>query len=102
MPVISEVPLPWSSPVRVEAPVPPEETARAEASVSTPVEENVEVAVAPKYALLKTESCEDEALMNERSDGKERVTAPVEADAVIWFVVPLIEVTPVLVTLPFK
>jgi hypothetical protein len=29
--------------------------------------------------------------------GSERVTAPVEADALIWFAVPAMEVTPVLV-----
>ena len=30
------------------------------------------------------------------ADGSESVTAPVEADAVIWFAVPAIDVTPVL------
>ena len=29
-----------------------------------------------------------------RSDGRDNVTAPVDADAVIWFAVPVIEVTP--------
>ena len=36
-----------------------------------------------------------------RRDGSERVTAPVDPLAVIWFAVPASEVTPVLVTLPF-
>ena len=47
--------------MRVDAPVPPSVTARSVASVSTPAELKDEVAVAPKYALLKTERIVDDA-----------------------------------------
>ena len=46
------------------------------------------------------DSLVDDAWVRESKDGIERVTAPVAPDAVIWFAVPVIEVTPVLVTLP--
>ena len=80
--------------------VPPLLTPRAEARVNAPVDEKLEVAVPPKYAVLNTERRDVEALVRETREGRERVTAPVEAEAVIWLAVPVIEVTPLLVTTP--
>ena len=45
---MAEVPFPKTRPVIEVAPVPPFATVSAEASVSTPAEENDDVAVAPK------------------------------------------------------
>lgn len=50
-------------PVSVVTPVTP----KVETSVRAPVDEKEEVAVAPKYALLNTESCVEEALPNVES-----------------------------------
>lgn len=63
-------------------PVPPFGVVRAVESVSAPVEENEEVAVPPKKAVV-AESWVVEACCMENRDGIERVTAPVEAEAVI-------------------
>lgn len=57
-PVTESVPAAETFPVRVDAPV----TLNVDASDSAPVDEKVEVAVAPKYALLKTENAVEEAL----------------------------------------
>jgi hypothetical protein len=48
--VKAPLPLPLRIPVSDVAPVPPLPTASADARVSTPAEENVDVAVDPKYA----------------------------------------------------
>jgi hypothetical protein len=60
------------SPARYEErPVPPFAAERAVAKVRAPVEEKVDVAVPPKYAVLKTESSDVEALRNDWSAVKE-------------------------------
>src|SRR3989344_5953429 len=60
----------------VVAPVPPLPTRSGVMSVKAPAELNDDVAVAPKYALLNTESCDVEALVNASSDGRENVGFP--------------------------
>lgn len=105
--VNAEVPLPLTSPVRVpapvpplptasvptvsesampseevaETPVPPEETESGVASVKAPAEENDDVAVAPKYALEKTENRVDDAFPNCcRFDQEFTVVVPKESE----------------------
>src|ERR1700689_1530174 len=72
---------------------------RAEAKVSTPALLKLEVAVPPKYAVPVLEKSVEEAALGKMTRfGKESVTLPVPALAVIWFAVPARLVTPVLVT----
>ena len=65
--------------------------------VTFPAESMVVVAVPPKYAVPMLEKRVEEALVRMTRDGRESVTAPVAAEAVIWLVVPAREVTPELV-----
>jgi hypothetical protein len=57
--VKAPAPLPLIIPVSDVAPVPPLPTESADASVSTPADENVDVAVDPKYAWCAEKSVED-------------------------------------------
>lgn len=99
------VPAPYSNcdDENVFWPVPPEATRSGVMSVSAPAEEKVLVAVAPKYALLKTESWEVEALVNASNEGSENVgfpPVPSPLAIVIWLAVP-VSVRAVTPELPF-
>ena len=100
MPVIADVPFPWRRPVKVVAPVPPLETRSGVIRVSAPALEKLEVAVAPKYVLLNTESWVVDAFVNESKLGREKVgfpPVPSPLVIVIWLAVPV----KVLAAVPF-